>query len=89
MRLLVTGAGGLFGSNVAAVAEGAGETVIATYHNQQPDVPVTCAQFDITNAGRFEELLAAHAPDTVVNCAAMTNVDRCEHEPKTGTRARQ
>ena len=86
MRLLVTGAGGLFGSNVAAVADGAGETVIATYHNRQPDVPVTCAQFDITNADRFEELLTDHAPDTVVNCAAMTDVDRCERKPEQARR---
>jgi dTDP-4-dehydrorhamnose reductase len=86
MRLLVTGAGGLFGSNVAAVAERSGETVTATYHNRRPDVPVSCAQLDITDAERFETLLTDHAPDTVVNCAAMTDVDRCERKPERARR---
>lgn len=86
MDVLVTGAGGLLGSNVAAVAADREYSVLATYHNREPELDVETAQFDITDADQFAELLATHAFDVVINCAAMTDVDGCEQHPEQARR---
>jgi len=39
-------------------------------------------ELDITDGDRVEAAVAGAAPDWVVNCAAMTNVDQCETEQK-------
>lgn len=36
---------------------------------------------DVTDYGEIEEALLAASPDVVVHCAAMTDVDACEHAP--------
>jgi dTDP-4-dehydrorhamnose reductase len=86
MRFLVTGCGGLLGSNIAMAAKRRGATAIATYHNREPEVPGSRVQFDITNLTKFEELLSTHEPDFIINCAAMTDVDGCEENPKEARR---
>jgi len=41
-------------------------------------IPIARAELDLTDAARVHELLAAAAPDAVVNCAAWTDVDGAE-----------
>lgn len=82
MQLLVTGAGGLLGSNLAAVAAEAGISILATYHNHEPKVDVDSEQLDITDTDRFEGFIESYGPDLVINCAAMTDVDGCENAPE-------
>jgi dTDP-4-dehydrorhamnose reductase len=82
MRLLVTGAGGLLGSNIVEAAQLSDISVIATYHTQNPDVEVPCVQFDITDPTQLEASFSTHEPDVVINCAAMTDVDACEETPE-------
>lgn len=41
----------------------------------------TRAEADLTNLPRLREWLSAAGPDLVINCAAATDVDRCEREP--------
>ena len=82
MQLLVTGAGGLLGGNIVRTASSAGWSVIGTYHTQKPAIKATCEQLDITDTQRFEELLLRYTPETVINCAAMTDVDACEDNPE-------
>ncbi|QLL08548.1 dTDP-4-dehydrorhamnose reductase [Mycobacterium vicinigordonae] len=65
-RLVVTGAGGQLGSLVAAQATRAGRDVLAR----------TSSQWDITDPVLAEQLI--QAGDTVINCAAYTNVDGAE-----------
>jgi dTDP-4-dehydrorhamnose reductase len=36
---------------------------------------------DVTDFGELEEALLAASPDVVVHCAALTDVDACEHAP--------
>ncbi|MCY4732437.1 SDR family oxidoreductase [Natronomonas gomsonensis] len=86
MDVLVTGAGGLLGSNVAAVAADRGYSVLGTYHNREPELDVETAQLDITDADQFAELFATHAFDAVINCAAMTDVDGCEQHSEQARR---
>jgi dTDP-4-dehydrorhamnose reductase len=78
MRLLVVGAGGLLGSNVASRAHERGWAVVGTYHTTRPDLPVDGHRLDIRDEERVEGLLRTVEPAAVVNCAAITDVDRCE-----------
>ena len=70
-RLLVTGAGGQVGTELAAEAAAAGFAVVAPAR----------AELDITDEKALAAAIAAAKPDAVVNAAAWTAVDRAESEP--------
>ena len=71
MRLLVTGAGGMLGQDVALQARGAGHDVVA----------LTRAQLDVTDTEAVRAAIAHAAPEAVINCAAWTDVDGAEADP--------
>lgn len=81
MDVLVIGSGGLLGSNVVTAARDRGQTATGTYHSTRPSLDVPFVQLDIRDPDAFRETLDEHAPDVVVNCAAMTDVDTCEQNP--------
>ncbi|MDS0280778.1 SDR family oxidoreductase [Haloarcula onubensis] len=81
MNLLVVGANGILGSNVLQAGHERGWDVSGTYHSTRPAFDVPLAQFDLEAAGAFDDILAEHEPDVVINCAAMTDVDDCERNP--------
>lgn len=81
-RLLVTGASGLLGANVALAAAAEGHEVTGTYHTTPAELPrVTMVACDLTAGAAAEDLVAAARPDWIVHCAAAADVDRCESEP--------
>ena len=69
--VLVTGAGGLLGGQVAWTFAQRGTDVLAFTHKQ----------LDITDAAVVRERIRTARPSLVVHCAAMTNVDACEEQP--------
>jgi dTDP-4-dehydrorhamnose reductase len=71
MKILVFGAGGMLGRDVARAAEFANHEVVA----------LSRAQVDITDPGAVAEAVMGVAPGAVLNCAAYTDVDGAEgHE---------
>lgn len=72
MRLLVTGAGGLLGSEVVPSARRRGHEVVAAGHEE----------LDVTSAEAVRRRLEAERPDVIVHCAAYTAVDGAEDEPE-------
>jgi dTDP-4-dehydrorhamnose reductase len=70
MRVLITGAAGMLGQDVAGAAAAAGHEPVA----------LTRAELDIADAPAVAAAVAAAAPAAVVNCAAWTNVDDAEVE---------
>jgi dTDP-4-dehydrorhamnose reductase len=82
MHLLVLGANGLLGSNVTTAARNRSWTVTGTYHSQQPTFDVSLHQLDITDTDAVRDIISKAAPDWIVNCAAMTDVDGCEERPE-------
>jgi dTDP-4-dehydrorhamnose reductase len=71
MRVVVTGAGGQLGTDVAAYCRSRGDDVIAADR----------AVLDISNRSAVLGLLTTLRPDAVINCAAWTAVDACEGDP--------
>lgn len=78
MRVLVTGSGGLLGSNIIARATKAGHVGLGTYHTSEPNLSAKCEMLDISDVDAFRDLIDEFGPDSIVNCAALTNVDACE-----------
>lgn len=76
MRLLVTGAGGMLGADIARAGERAGHELVLLTH----------AQLDISDAGAVDAAVCESRADAVVNCAAWTDVDGAEANPD-GARA--
>ena len=75
MRLLVTGAAGMLGQDVCAVASRAGHDVVA----------VARGDLDITDLAAVRRTVGAARPDAVVNCAAWTDVDGAEAQEDAAT----
>jgi dTDP-4-dehydrorhamnose reductase len=68
MRLLVTGAAGMLGSDVVTAAGAGGHEVVV----------LARADLDITDPAAVSAALLEARPDAVVNCAAWTDVDGAE-----------
>src|SRR6187200_1413102 len=68
MRVLVTGAGGQFGHDFAALCSESGDDVVA----------VDRAALDVGDRRAVSSAIDNHRPDIVVNAAAWTAVDACE-----------
>ena len=69
MRVLVTGANGQLGSELRGIAS-------ADY------LFTDIAELDITNEDAVIAFVERNEIDTIINCAAYTNVDRAEEEPE-------
>ena len=79
MKLLVTGASGLFGTKLCELATRKSWEVHSAHvqHKPQYGNPV---RFDVSDRKAAEEVFRHVKPEVVVHSAAMTDVDRCESE---------
>lgn len=80
--LLVTGASGFLGRNLALEALTAGRPATLAVHRHGADQPrLRAISTDLTAPDAATDLLRRIGPQWVVNCAAFTNVDECERNP--------
>lgn len=80
--LLVTGASGLLGSNIARRA-GTTFRLVAVHRSHPISFPdCTCLPLDITNPDAVNELFRSAHPDLVLHTAAIADVDYCEDHPE-------
>lgn len=82
MRILVTGASGLLGANVALEAVSAGHTVFGV-GNRTPlnTQDFTVLTTNLLDPGELSRILEQTQPDWVINCAALANLEDCEKDP--------
>lgn len=76
MRVLVTGAAGMLGTDVVATCASRGDEV----------VPLAREDLDIADGPAVDAAIRGHRPDVVVNCAAWTDVDGAEEHEADATR---
>jgi len=72
MRIVIIGSGGRLGAALLREWRAGGDEVVGFNH----------ALLDIGNSAQVRETLGEIEFDGLVNCAAQTNVDRCEKEPE-------
>ena len=76
--VLITGAGGYVGGNLAIRASSRHRTHASFHHCQPPVVPtLESLELDVTDARAVEEAFTAIAPDVVFHCAAVAGIDLC------------
>jgi dTDP-4-dehydrorhamnose reductase len=79
-RILVTGASGLLGLNLALDAGGA-HTVTGVDRSKLRGVPFPLFHADLLDPGALQRVLDESQPEAVIHCAALANVDACEANP--------
>jgi dTDP-4-dehydrorhamnose reductase len=75
MRIFITGIRGQLGRALVPV--------LGDHQVSGIDLP----ECDITDRGAIQEAITRAAPDVVIHCAALTDVDRCAREPELAYRA--
>ena len=68
MKVVVTGAAGMLGSDVATIGASMSHEIVALDRDD----------LDVTDPGRVERLILRERPGAVINCAAWTKVDAAE-----------
>lgn len=82
MRILITGTGGLLGSNLALEAASNHAVFGVDRSCPQKTTAFTPLVADLLDPGAVESILDDTQPDWVIHCAAQANVDACEHDPE-------
>lgn len=80
MKLLVTGASGLLGLNLALEA-GTSHEVIAVDRRKLSGTPFRILNADLLDDGAVDAVLDESAPDRVIHCAALADLEACEADP--------
>lgn len=84
--LWVTGANGVLGWAVTRQAEASGvyDRIVALGHSSvgqsDPRAVITWQPLNLADHDAIAATAQAHPPSVIINCAAMTNVDKCETE---------
>jgi len=80
MNLLITGASGLLGINLAMETMREHE-VVGVDRGRLQSAPFQVIKTNFFNSRAFEPILDTVQPDWVINCAALANLEECEKFP--------
>ena len=82
-RLLVTGASGLLGANLALLAQKMGYEVLGWSNSRSMvNAPFTTQVVDFLDQQSLARAFQTAQPDALINCAAQANVDAAEQHPQ-------
>ncbi|HLV85627.1 MAG TPA: SDR family oxidoreductase [Candidatus Sulfotelmatobacter sp.] len=82
--IVITGASGLLGSSLVALAHEQSREIMALCRRPLPHLEgVKQALIDLTDESKIRDLLRTLKPSAVIHCAAETNVDGCQDHPGT------
>ncbi len=79
-RILITGCGGQLGRALTDEYEGEAALILTDTADAAVVIP-GAHPLDITDIDEVTEFVTRERPTTIINCAAMTNVDGCEANP--------
>ena len=80
-RILITGASGLLGLNLALDARHAHD-VIGVYRSTLASAPFQVIKADLLDPNAIIDVLKESKAEAVINCAALADVDACETNPE-------
>jgi dTDP-4-dehydrorhamnose reductase len=80
MRLLITGASGLLGINLAMETMSEHE-VIGVDRGKLKSAPFQVIQMDLLHKNTIDSIIDSIQPDWLINCAALANLEKCEEDP--------
>lgn len=81
MRLLISGASGLLGINLALEACKQHEVIGIVHNNVVRTRDFQVVHADLRAEGEAERLIDQYQPDWVINCAALADLEACEANP--------
>ena len=83
MRILITGASGLLGANVALEAARAGHEVYGVSHSRRlRSGAFTALTADLLDEAALNGLVQRVRPEWVIHCAAIADLEACEKQPE-------
>jgi len=80
-RILITGASGLLGINLAMEAMREHE-VIGVDRGKLKSAPFQVLQADLLHMDTLDSVFDSARPDALINCAALANLEECEQHPE-------
>src|SRR5512138_3669873 len=86
MRILVTGASGLLGLNLALQASRDHKVTGIVNSHSLVGTPFPVLARDLTRPEHAAALFQQLQPEAVIHCAAMANIDQCEANPEQARR---
>jgi len=81
MKLLITGASGLLGINLALETMSEHE-VIGIDRGKLKSAPFQVSRANFLQVNEINSIIESTNPDWVINCAALANLDECEKHPE-------
>src|SRR5688572_7459504 len=79
-RILVTGASGLLGINLAVEALREHE-VVGVDRGRLKFAPFQIVRADLMHRNVMDPVIDSTRPDWLINCAALANLEKCEEDP--------
>lgn len=80
-RILVTGASGLLGLNLALQACDRADVFGTVFSQELAKVPFKVIRADLIDEHEFSACMDESRPDIIFNCAALANLEACESDP--------
>lgn len=81
-KILITGVSGLLGCNLAWYFR-KNHTVLGVYGQHRVEIEgVHTVGADLTRPGAIRSIVKEFKPDVIIHCAAITEIDKCEHDRK-------
>lgn len=85
MKLLITGSSGQLGTQLQKILS-SGSSELGPIDSAYSKAELRCVDYDkldITNLKEVKAFISSFRPDIIINCAAYTNVDKCESDYET------
>ena len=84
MKILITGASGQLGTEIQRQLKNGGSALgpVPERLKNATIIATDVAELDITDRDATIAFVRRHQPDTIISCAAFTNVDGCETNPE-------